>query len=228
MSEIDKKPNDAGNEDTAKVDLTKYVPKEEFEKLSGSLKELEAKLNDANMSLLSPEYLDFLDSKKAAKAGKAVSKAMDDMSSDDLDKLTPKQILAKSVELARDAIAKELMPNIRDAINRQGATLQDVLAYIELTEVRKRHSDFKDFEDDIKKIIESSNVPLTYEQAYKQAKFDKSATSNNDSDTPSKPRGTEKPGGTGSDDLEVKDFKDASEAGEDAWNRIVGSGKDRI
>jgi len=223
MSDNTKVPPAGEGQGAAAIDLTKYVPKEDFEKTSAMAKDLEARLDDAKLSLLSPEYLEFMESKKAAKVEKKIESSIDKLlDSKDVDKLSPRQILALSIDKAKEAVASELLPQYQNQIKSLGQTLSDVLAVLELQEVEKKYSDFNDHRDDTKKILETSATPLTIEQAYLLAKSGKISST-----TP--PTGTEKPtGGTPPGSMQPKTFKNKNDAAEDAWNSVVGAGKDHI
>lgn len=212
----------------AAIDMSKYVPKEDFEKTSASLKELESKLDDAKLSLLQPEYLEFMESKKAGKLEKKISSSIDKlMDSKDLDKLSPRQILALSIDKAKEAVIAEVLPQYQDQLKRMGQTLSDVLAVLELQEVEKKYADFSAHRDDTRKLLETSTTPLTIEQAYLLAKAGKSNVPA--SGSPAAPNGSEKPtGGTPPGSMGPKTFKNKNDAAEDAWNSTVGAGKDYI
>jgi hypothetical protein len=225
MSEPAIKPSEAGA-----VDTSKFVPKEDYEKLGNSLKELETKLDEANLSLLDPDYIDFIESKKGNKVEKKVEKAMADV---DLDKLSSRQILELSTQKAKEALMEEVLPKYEEQLKRQGATLQDILAYIELGEVEKKYKDFNDYKDDTRKVLETSKTQLTIEQAYKQAKLDKlekdGKLTPKDEKELKTPTSTEKPTSTvPGDTMSKSTFKNKGDAADDAWERIVGSGKDSL
>lgn len=218
------------SEGAAQVDLTKYVPKDEHEKALNTAKELETKLEEAKLSLLDPEYISFLESKKGKAVAKKVDSALSKISEEDIDKMSSKELLDLAVEKAKETILGEVSSVYDDQLKRMGATLSDVLAILELQDVEKRHKDFGDYRDDTRKILETSATPLTIEQAYrlaKQAAIEKdpskaTAKAKNDSEASS-----EKPSGTVAKDTMAKtSFKDKVEAGEDAWNRTVGADKD--
>lgn len=226
MSDPTNKPSEAGA-----VDTSKFVPKEDYEKLSSSVKDLEGKLDEAKLSLLDPDYIDFLESKKGQRVEKKIEKATD-LSDKDIEKLSSKQILELATERAKEAILSEVAPKYEEALKKQGATLQDILAYIELGEVEKKYKDFDTYRDDTRKILETSRTQLTIEQAYKQAKLDRlekegklTPKEEKDLKTPSSEKPTSSVPG---DTMSKSAFKNAGEAAEDAWDRIVGSGKDSL
>lgn len=208
---------DAGNVGSGAIDLTKYVAKEDFDKASGSIKELEQKLDEAKLSLLDPEYVQFLESKKGKSLEKRVSKSLENI---DVSKLSSQQIIELAVEKAKE----DLLPEIQGQLSRTNQTLADVLAVLELQDVEKRYPDFNDYRDKTKKEIETSQAPLTIEQAYLLAKSKAGGNI-----APATPKGSERPGGNvPSDTLVTKVFKGKSDAAEDAWDQVVGSGKDTL
>jgi hypothetical protein len=223
-------PAKAGNpsEGEQKVDLTQYVPKGDFEKVSGSVKELQTQLEEAKMALLDPDYISFLESKKGKQVVKKAEKAVEKISDEEIDGLSSKQLLNLAVERAKEAILSEVSSVYDEQIKRMGATLSDVLGILELQEVREKHKDFDLYRDETRKILESSTTPLTIEQAYKIAKNDNPEKKPVEENKEGKAKaGTEKPSGTiARETVTPKTFKSKSEALEDAWNNVVGSGKD--
>lgn len=208
----------------------KFVPKEDYEKLAGSVKDLESKLDEAKLSLLDPDYIEFLETKKGAKVEAKVKKEISEM---DTDKMTSKQILEAATERAKEALMEEVLPKYEEALKRQGATIQDILAYIELGEVEKKYKDFNDFRDDTRKILEASKTQLTIEQAYKQAKMDRlekegKLTPKEEKELKTPPP-AEKPTSTvPGETMSKSTFKTPEDAADDAWDKIVGSGKDTL
>jgi len=209
-----------GQEESAKdVDLTKYTPKEEVDKLTTSAakekEEMQSKIDQANMSLLDPDYIAFKESKNKKPEANTYAGAVD------VDNMTQKQLvdhILKAVDSRVEPLTSDVKSNKR--------TVADVLAVIELENTQKKYSDFNDHRDTIKKIIETSEAPLTFEQAYFIAKGNKPADK-----TPAEPAkpGSEKPtGSVPAESLKPKDFKDESSAADDAWDKTVGAGKDTL
>lgn len=224
MSEPINKPNE-GAPNTATVDPNKFVPKEELDKVLNSKKELESKLDEAKLSLLDPEYIQFLESKKGKQAGKAVTKAIDSITDDDIEHLSSKQLLELAVSRSMEAVS-----SVYDAkLQTQANTISDLLAYIELQETQKQHPDFNDYRDRIKEIIGTSQAPLTYEQAYMIAKGEKPVEVTDEQKKKSAKTATEKPTNTvPAKEMQVKTFASKSAAAEDAWDQVVGASKDSI
>lgn len=223
-SEQTNKPSEPGA-----VDTSKFVPKEEYEKLGNSVKELETKLDEAKLSLLDPDYIDFLESKKGGKIEKKVEKAMSEV---DLDKMSSKQILELSIQKSKEVLMEEVMPKYEDMLKKHGATLQDILAYIELGEVEKKYKDFNDYREDTRKVLETAQTRLTIEQAYKQAKYerlDKEGKLTPKLEEALKTPVSEKPtSSVPGDTMSKSSFKNADDAAMDAWDKVMGSGKDSL
>jgi len=217
--------------ETGAVDTEKFVPKEEHEKLANEKKELESKLDEAKLSLLDPDYIDFLESKKGARVEKKIEKAMD-LSDKDIEKLSSKQILELATERAKEAIMSEVDAKYAEVVRRQGVTLHEVLSYIEVGECEKKYKDFDTYRDATRKVLENSRTQITIEQAYKQAKYDtleKDGKLTPKEEKELKTPASEKPTSTvPGDTMSKSSFKNAGEAAEDAWDRVMGSGKDTL
>lgn len=195
------------------IDLSKYVGKEDYEKALSErdekLEKLEGELEKAKTSLLDPEYIEYLESKKDSKDEDAGEKNAQD----------------------KDLPLKGELTTLRKELNMTKAKLYDVLAVMELESARKRYSDFDDYKEEIKETIESSEAPLTYDQAYHIAKSAKGPKNKDNADNASgdakskanKTPETEKPSGSvPGDSLKQKDYKSAQEAANAAWDDTVG------
>lgn len=225
-------PIEGEKEATAKVEETKSVSKEEYSKLSDSHKELETKLDEAKLSLLDPEYITFLESKRG-KSDKVVEKVADTISDEEIDNLSSKQILKLAVSRAKDEIAKELLPKYDEALKKRDSTIADILAVLELQRVEKKYTDFDTYRADVHKVLSTSKTPLTIEQAYELAKSRRPAEPGEEKTgekvEEKKSTATEKPNATiPAEAVERKDRKDKNAAANDAWDEIVGAGKDTL
>lgn len=225
MGEENKAGTAGEGKEAAAIDTTKYVPKEDFEKTSATVKDLESKLDEAKLALLDPSYLEFMESKKAGKLEKKIESSVDKLlASTDIDKLSNRQLLDLALDKAKEAVANEILPQYQNQLKSMGQTLSDVLAVLELQEVKGKYADFDVYRADTKKILETSTTPLTIEQAYVLAKAGKDASA-----PKAGPTGSEKPtGGTPPGSMQPKSFKTKADAAEDAWNSTVGAGKDYI
>jgi len=227
MSDSVNKPSEAGA-----GDASKFVPKEDFEKLANDKKELESKLDEAKLSLLDPDYIDFLETKKGKQVEKVIKEAST-LTDKEMEGLTSKQILELATERAIEAVTSQLTPKYEEALRKQGATLQDILAYIELGEVEKKYKDFDTYRDDVKKVLENSRTQISIEQAYKQAKYDRLEKEDKltpeDKKTLKTPPPIEKPtSSVPGNTMSKSAFKTSEEAAKDAWDKVVGSGKDSL
>lgn len=193
------------------VDLTKYVGKEDHEKALSAkdveVTKLQAELDQAKMSLLDADYIEYLESKKS----------------------TPKEETADEIAAKEKGLpTKTEFDTLKKELGMTKAAVQDVLAALELKNTEERYPDFKDYKDQVKTILESSQAPLTFEQAYMIAKVSKPADGTAPA-APAKQTESEKPtGSVPGEGLEKKDFKDSNEAGNDAWDKTVGTDKDRL
>jgi len=230
MSEQVTKPGEGG------VDLSKYVPKDEHEKLSntlkdleGSKKDLEAKLDEAKLSLLDSDYVSFKADKAAKAASKKVSAAISTISDEDVDNLSSKQLLNLAIGKAKEAVLADVIPAYEDMLRKQGATISDILAVLELQQVEKKYSDFGDFRDGVRNILETSRTPLTIEQAYLIARQNKALSEPGNKDDTTKKPSSEKPASSvPAGSIQKKEFESPEEASNDAWDSVVGAGKDTL
>jgi len=195
MSEQDKQKSSEGKEASA-VDLSNYVPKEEYGKLNQQIDEMKKSLEDAKLELVSPEYIEFLAAKKDRKVTQA-----------DVDK-------AKAAGLPQEAVA--IIEELKGRIVRTESVLQNMAAVLELKEVEGKYADFKDYRDDVQKLLEADKTgSLTFEQAYYQARGMKPPAPKGDMPM----RGNEKPGGFLPPEG-AKVFKSDYEASQDAANQV--------
>lgn len=227
-------PSEDGKETTPKVDETKFVSKEKYEELAGSKQELETKLDEAKLSMLDPEYIAYLETKKV-KSDKPTKTST--VIEEDIDNLSTKQLLALSIDKAKEAILTDVMPKYEEALRKRDATIKDILAVLELQQVEKKYKDFDSFRTDIKKILENSQTPLTIDQAYKSAKLDRLVAEGKlDEETKEEitkvittPKESEKPDGSvPADTITKATFKTKDDASNDAWDKVVGAGKDTL
>lgn len=220
----EKKGNGSEGSEKGAIDLDKYVPKEDHEKLTASHKteveKLQGELDKAKLSLLDPDYIEFQEKKK----GKGKPDDTPPVEDKNLDDMSSRELADHIANSLKESVVKPL----QDELNKTKHTLNDVLAVIELQEVEKRYPDFGDYRDDVRKLIESSTTALTFEQAYKIAKTNRAAADDKDKDKPKGdgPPGSEKPtGSVPNEELDQKDYDTPEAAADAAWNKAVGPGK---
>lgn len=208
MSDVNNKAGEELKEQEAKIKDT--VSKEFQGKLTAKdseVRKLQDELDNAKLSLLDPEYISFLETKKGS------AKVIDDASRQLKDgNLTPSKVAELEAKL-----------------NRVSVTMEQVLAVMELKEVEGKYKDFNTYRDDTTKVLETSTTPLTIEQAYKIAKQNRKDNKTDEEKEADINAGAEKPGGGGPrEEDEPKVFKSKKEAGDDAWDKAIGKGKDSI
>lgn len=233
MTEQVNKPGDGGG---AAIDMTKFVSKDDYDKVSTQQKDLESKLKDAagaldqaKLSLLDPDYIQFLESKKGRKM-------VNEISNKDLEGKTPKEI----VDLTISRVKEELLPDYERALTGLSSTLTDVLAVLELQEVEKTATkageNFDDYREDVTKILQSSSTPLTIAQAYSLAKYNRKDAESTKKDDKTKEKEAkmhvEKPSGRVMVETPKKTYgtskAEAAKASSDAWDEVIGEGKETL
>src|SRR3972149_147894 len=137
-------PDELKKEDPAKdeaIDKSKYIPKDEYDKLKTTVDKLQA-------DLLSDDYIAFLETKSKPKEktdDKPDSKATGDVS-----------IQIASLQQQLQTVAKNQ---------------QNIADFLEVREAESKRPDFNDFRKDIVEILESAETEITVEGAYEKAKY---------------------------------------------------------
>jgi hypothetical protein len=207
MSDVNKAGEEL-KEQEAKIKET--VSKEYQEKLTAKdseVKRLQDELDNAKLSLLDPKYISFLESERGSK-----------------------QVIREvSKEVAEGDLSVAKIAELEQRLARTNTTLEQLVAVMEVKEVEAKYPDFNKFREDTTKVLETSNTSLTIEQAYKIAKQNVKDTKTDKEKEMDAKSGAEKPGTGGPREEEPpKSFKDKKLAGEDAWDKVMGSGKDSI
>jgi len=195
------KPSEGGQA----IDLEKYVPKDEYTKLTAEVEGLKRTLEEEKMKLLDTGYLEFLESKRGKK-----------LTQDDVDK-------AKAAGLPPEVLS--LIEELKGRVVRTESAVANVSAILELREVEAKFADFTEYRDEVKKLLEADHTgALSFEKAYWQAKGMKTAAAK-PKDTPKAngdtvTKGGEKPGQYIPPKESQKAFDSAYEAGQDAATQI--------
>jgi len=211
MSDETKKTTEGSEKDA--IDMTKFVPKEDFEKLTKTSNEevekIKGELDQAKLSLLDPDYVAFLDSKK----GKEIKEEAKEIS--------------EKIEEGKASPAE--LKRLEDRMNTISSSVENVLAVLELQAVEKKYADFGDFREATKKILETSATSLSIEQAYLLSKGQAKTEKTEAEKKAAAKTAAEKPSGTvpGNEPVQ-KHFTDKGAAGEDAWDKTVGAGKETL
>jgi predicted Zn-ribbon and HTH transcriptional regulator len=198
------------------IDLNKYVPKEDAEKAlkdkDNAVLSMRKELDEAKMSLLDPDYISFLENKRNATG--ALNKVTKDIA---------------NVEGQIDHASKAELTELRQALTNLSARQQDIMAVLELQAVEKKHKDFDEYRDQVVHILETSQTPLTIEQAYKLAKMESKEEKTDEEKEAAAKSSAEKPSSTvAAGAVQAKSFKTKADALDDAWNSVVGAGKDTL
>lgn len=201
------------------IDLSKYVPKDQAD-------QLKADLEKTKLELLSPEYLEFQETKrnKATPSVKAkVSELLGTLKPEEIESLSKRDLLEIAVARTSEKLTAELGKEFGARLAKLTDHMSGLTMYVELDRTKKAHSDFDDYKDDIDKILEKADRDLTFEEAYLQAKGAKASLPDkkDEKKEESKPKGSEKPGGaTPPDGALPQKFKDADAAGRAAFETV--------
>jgi len=206
MSDESKKTDEGLKEAKEKESASKEV-QEQLKAKNSEVTKLQDELDNAKLSLLDPEYIAFLETKKGSAA----------------------IIADASKKLASGDVSVAELNSMKAQLNKVSITMEQVLAVMELKEVEGKYKDFQTYRDDTTKVLETSTTPLTIEQAYKIAKQNRKDSKTDKEKEDDINAGAEKPGGGGPrEEEEPKVFKDKKEASDDAWDTVVGKGKDSL
>jgi hypothetical protein len=203
--------NQATNQQTgegsqATIDLEKYVPKDEYNKLNQEVEGLKRTLEDEKLKLLDPGYIEYLESKRNKKVTQA-----------DVDKV-------KASGAPQEVV--NLIEELKGRVVRTESLLANMSAIIELQEVEKEFPDFGEYREEVKKILEGDTAGmLSFKQAYFQAKGmggkQSSSTATSNAASGDKViKGNEKPGQYVPPSNTQKNFNSPYEAGQDAINQV--------
>lgn len=223
MSEQDKgKTGDAQNT----PDLTKFVPKEEYEAAKSNLEKLQGDLERVKGQLLDPGYLEYLESKKDKAIKKTdtsseVKDALGNLTAEEIERL-PK---ARLLEIAQKRVSEELTGKFREelarAIGGLQSTVQNLVYERELAQTKAKYADFDEFEKPIREILERPGTNYTFEDAYILARAQSGKPVGSNEKKPAakleKRSSGEKPSSTApAEDFQPKDYKDKDEASQAA------------
>lgn len=163
---------------------TMYATKEDIEAVNIAIQKVRKELDEVKWTLSLYERLESIDSAKpdreqdrAAGCNSPIVDARIRLNlkvpppdSVDINNLTPFQFLMLAIENAKAAIVEDVLPIYKQKIDEISRSLSDVLAVLELQDIEKKYSDFENYREATRKILETSKTPLTIEQAYLLAK----------------------------------------------------------
>lgn len=210
----DVKPADAGagqSDQISKADFDKYVAENE---------KLKQDLEETRMEIMTPEYLEYLNSRDGKQPEKKEAPAKS--AEVDFSKLTPAEIYAKAKEDAKAEIKEDL-----DKIKSEVTSNSQAQVQREVAQFSRTHSDFEQFRPLMYGLsLDPKHKDLSLGELYEKAKEHVARihvpASPDEKRRQAKLSG-EKPGhSTGSFKADKK-YTDQS-AAEESWDEIVGEG----
>jgi len=210
------------------------ISKAELDKLqSESKQQLEQKqkeLDEAKLAVLDPDYLNYLDSKKAGGSAKAPKAGQDktdelfgDIDPDELESMPRSKFMKLTVKKAAEAMkSAPVFDQIKQDLGKIRVTVGDVQAWAEVQDAKAKYPDFWEYREDMQRIVRGNDA-LTIEDAYKLAKQNRKLEKEKSEKEAAAKAASEKPGGTDSGSVsKPKDYKSETDAAEDAWTQAVG------
>lgn len=187
------------------------VPKAEFEQVKSKAEEATRTMETLKNQLLDPEYLSYLESKRAPRAA-APSAPMQTVN---MANMTLEQLQT----MIRDGVAN----TVQEALKPFNTRLSDVMVKQELADAMKKFPDFDEYRGKITEVFQTSQNELTIEQAYHLAKSQSSMEAPKTETPKAKaPASNEKPSASVPVDGEtMKAFKTPEAAGNAAWNEVA-------
>lgn len=221
--------SEAGKGEQAKEEM---VSKADFEKIQSQLSEttkqtdkLRKERDEAKLEVLNPEYLTWLEQKEktGTTTRETTAKAADSLGIDEatLEGMSRKEFLKLAVGATAQHLAKHMGPAFDKEIKSIKSTVSDITANLEVKEAEKKYPDFWDYKDQMIDLTKR-NDGLRIEDAYKIAKQNIKLEKDAQEKAEALRAQSEKPGGVAKTSTTPKEFKDSSEASEDAWSRIMG------
>lgn len=186
------------------------VPKTDFDRLQSEATEARQGMKALQTQLLSPDYLDYLESRKAPKAPPA-------------GQADPNAAPIAAMTLAQ--LTAHIDQRTQQTFNGTNQRLSNVEARLELEFVRETYKDFDQVRDKVAELLQQPGNDLSIEQAYLIVKAKNPTAAPAPSDktpAPAAPKGGEKPGTIlPVDGDSAKTFKNAKEAGNAAWSEVA-------
>ena len=211
-------------------DLTKFVPKEDYEAQKSSVEKLQSDLERVKGQLLDPSYLEYLENKKQSavdktKASSEVKDALGTLSADEIERLPKARLLEIAERRISEKLTGELRGEFKSTIAGLQSTLQNLVFERELAVTKASHPDFDTYDKEIRAILSRPGATYTYEDAYILAKAQKGESADSGKSKPAmkteKRSSGEKPSSTApATDFEQKDYKDGKEASNAALSSI--------
>lgn len=206
-----------GKEGAAKAS-GETVSKSDYDKVVGDLEKLKQDLEDTRLEVMTPEYLEFLNTK--SKGSGAKDKSSETSPADQFKGLTPQQIYDRAVDDAKKAAKEEA-----DRLREEFSTSSRENIQKEIAAFARTHADYDQFRPLMYGIsLDPKFKDSTLQELYDEAKAVVKRLHTEPTDEQkrkSRASGGEKPG-SGSGTV-VKDKKyTPEEAAAEAWNETVG------
>lgn len=216
---------DAGNAGSTNNDQKSIISQEDYNALkvqldtvSNELKKTKAESDKIKETLLSPEFL-----ARMEEGGRGSDQTLErtQTSVPDIDNMSRREFAEFLLTAVNDRVAKDFYSR-QDILEKE---LRLMKAKEELAQVKAKYPDFDKLKDGITTRVQRG---ASYEDAYlaerqyqniekEQAEKEKAAKA-----------ASEKPGGVNYKSVSPADFKSSKQANDDAWERIVGGGKEKI
>jgi len=206
------------NKGSANAPQGDFVPKTEFDKVTTQISKMQQDLEDARLEMMSPEYLEFLSSKSSKKEEPAKAAPVSD---DEFSKMSPKQIYERAkAEAVAEANAKI------DELKKNDETRTKENIQKEIRQFAQGHADYEDYRPTMYGLsINPKYKDYSLQQLYDEAKDRVKRLSG----TPSpeeKAKGNrakgEKPGFSSGTYKKNEKGISSEQAGEDAWEEVIG------
>ena len=164
MGELDKDGKPIGDKG---VDT---VSKADFDAKAGELTKAQQELEDMRLEVFSPDYMEFLDAKDKGKGvdkGKEEDKGKVGLTDEDLKNLTPKQLMEKAKDLAKEELKADIEAAKNDAVSTVGkeTRAREVAAF------SRTHEDFETYRPIMYGIsLDPKNKDLSLQELYEASK----------------------------------------------------------
>jgi len=216
MSDEGKNNQNQQNEDVAASLEAMKAELEETKKQLDTHKKgkdsLEKELENAKMELLSPDYLNYIESKQSK------GKKSDIDNPDEIEGMTNTQLinyLSEKLSEAFDSFTKDNIAPLKNSV-------ADLVAREEVRMCEAKYKDFNEYRPDMIKLV-NSNENLRIEEAYKIAKSNRKIEKEREEAEREAKATAEKPGGPAGRTTVPKDFKSKNDAANDAWEQVMGN-----
>jgi len=145
------------------------VSKADFDAKTSELTKAQQELDDMRLEVFSPEYMAFLDAKdsRGAEKSREADKGKVELSDDDLKGLTPRQLMEKAKELAKEELRADIAAAKNDAVSTVGKETRAR----EVASFARSHEDFETYRPIMYGIsLDHKNKDLSLQELYEASK----------------------------------------------------------